>query len=323
MKPPPPYPPPPPPARPPRSRPPRARAQAYPSRPVTLIVFVPAGGTPDIIARLIGQSLSQRLGQSVVIDNRPGAGGNIALQAAARAPADGYTLLLVATPHAINVTLYEKSTLTVTRDIVPVAGINNDSFVLLVNPSFAAKTVPEFIAYAKANPGKINLGSSGTGNLTHLCGELFRMMTGIELVHVPYRGTPAAHSALLAGDVHAMFDAIGSAMGQIQARRCAARSDGDDAPAGAAGRPVDRRRRPGLRGDRLARHWRSQGHAGRDRRAAQPGGQRGARRSRGEGADGRSRQRALPGSVADFAKLIAEETEKWAKVVKFAGLKAE
>ena len=156
-----------------------AWAQTYPSRPVTLIVFVPAGGTPDIIARLVGHALSQRLGQSVVIDNRPGGGGNLALQAVARAPADGYTLLMLATPHAVNVTLYEKSTITVTRDIVPVASINNDAFVLLTNPSFAAKTVPEFIAYAKANPGKINLGSSGTGNLSHLSGELFRMMTGI------------------------------------------------------------------------------------------------------------------------------------------------
>src|SRR5215467_280431 len=136
-----------------------ARAQAYPSRPLTLMVFVPAGGTPDIIARLLGQSLSQRLGQSVVIDNRPGGGGNLALQAVARAPADGYTLLLVASPHVINVTLYEKS----------------------------ANTVAEFIAHAKANPGKINLTSSGTGNLTHLSGELFRMMTGIDVVHVPYR----------------------------------------------------------------------------------------------------------------------------------------
>src|SRR5262245_40155506 len=134
-----------------------AWAQAYPSRPVTLIVFVPTGGTPDIIARLVGQSLSERLGQSVIIDNRPGAGGNLALQVVARAPADGYTLLQVASPHFVNVTLYEKSAVTVTRDIVPVAGTNNDSFVLLVNPSFPAKTVSEFIAYAKANPGKINL----------------------------------------------------------------------------------------------------------------------------------------------------------------------
>src|SRR5262249_10043131 len=195
----------------------RAEAQSYPSRPVTLIVFVPAGGTPDIIARLVGQALSQRLGQSVVIDNRPGGGGNIALQAVARAPADGYTLLMVATPHAVNVTLYEKSTIAVTRDIVPVAGINNDSFVLLANPSFAAKSVPDLIAYAKANPGKLNIGSSGAANQTHLSSELFRMKAGIDVVHVPYRGTPAAHSALLAGDLHAMFDAVGSAMPQIQA----------------------------------------------------------------------------------------------------------
>jgi tripartite-type tricarboxylate transporter receptor subunit TctC len=173
------------------------RAQTYPSRPVTLIVFVPAGGTPDIIARLVAQALSQRLGQSLVIDNRPGGGGNLALQAVARAPADGYTLLMVATPHAVNVTLYEKSATTLTRDIVPVASINNDSFVLLANPSFAAKTVPELIAYAKANPGRINLGSSGTGNLSHLSGELFRMMTRIEVVHVPYRGTPSRRSATL------------------------------------------------------------------------------------------------------------------------------
>ena len=164
-----------------------ARAQAYPSRPLSLLVFVPAGGTPDIVARLVGQALSQRLGQSVVIENRPGAGGNLALQTVARAPADGYTLLLVATPHAVNVTLYEKSPVTVTRDIVPVASINNNSFVLLASPSFPAKTAAEFIAYAKANPGKVNLTSSGTGNLTHLSGVLFRMMTGIDVVHVPFK----------------------------------------------------------------------------------------------------------------------------------------
>src|SRR5438094_7214310 len=173
-------------------------AQAYPARPVSLIVFVPAGGTPDIIARLVGQSLSQRLGQSVVIDNRPGGGGNVALQAVARPPADGYSLLLVATPHAVNVTLYEKSAVTVTRDILPVASINTDSFVLLANSSFPARTVAEFITHAKDNPGKINVASSGTGNLSHLSGELFRMM-GVEVVHVPYRGTRAGHSGLMAG----------------------------------------------------------------------------------------------------------------------------
>jgi tripartite-type tricarboxylate transporter receptor subunit TctC len=299
-------------------------SQAYPSRPVSLIVFVPAGGTPDIIARLVGQALSQRLGQSVVIDNRPGGGGNLALQAAARAPADGYTLLMVATPHAINVTLYEKSTITVTRDIVPVASINNDAFVLLVNPAFPAKTVPEFIAYAKANPGKINVSSSGTGNLSHLAGELFRMTTGIEVVHVPYRGTPAAHSALIAGDVHAMFDAIGSAVPQIQsgtlralgvtaATRMRVLPDvppiadvvpgfavtgwlGIGVPKGTPAEIVERLNRevnaaladPALKA-----------------RMADLGSE------------------PIPGSVADFARLVADDTEKWAKVVKFAGLKAE
>src|SRR5260370_30309409 len=165
-------------------------AQAYPSRAVTLVVFVPPGGTPDIIAWLVGQSLSQRLGQSVVIDNRPGGGGNVALQAVARAPADGYTLLLVATPHAVNVTLYEKSNVNVSRDIVPVASINNDSFVMLVNPSLPVRTVAEFVAYTKANPGKVNMSSSGTGNLSHLAGELFRMTTGADMTPGPLAALP-------------------------------------------------------------------------------------------------------------------------------------
>src|SRR6185503_9903317 len=196
-----------------------AHAQAYPTRPITVVVFVGAGGTPDIIARVMGQALTQRLGQSVLVDNRPGVGGNLALQAVARAPADGYTLLQVATPHSINVTLYEKSPVNVMRDIVPIASTNYDSFVMLVHPSFPAKTAPEFIAYAKANPGKVNLASSGTANLSHLSAELFRMKTGIEWVHVPFKGTPAAHTALLANEVHVMFDAVGSAIPQIKAGR--------------------------------------------------------------------------------------------------------
>ena len=299
-------------------------AQTYPSRPISLIVFVPAGGTPDIIARLIGQSMSQRLGQSVVIDNRPGAGGNLALQAVARAPADGYTLLLVATPHAINVTLYEKSTVTLTREIVPVARINQDSFVLLVNPSFPAKTVREFIDYAKANPGKINLASAGTGNLTHLCGELLRMMTGIDVVHVPYRGTPAAQSALIAGEVQAFFDAVGSSMAHIQAGSlralgvtAAARLKilpdipliGDVVPGyavtGWLGIGVPKGTPPEI----IERLNREANAALADpavrARMAELGSE------------------PLPGSTGEFAKLIAEETEKWSEVVKFAGLKAE
>ena len=301
-----------------------ARAQAYPSRPVTLVVFVPAGGTPDIIARLVGQALSQRLGQSVVIDNRPGAGGNLALQAVARAPADGYTLLQVATPHAVNVTLYEKSTATVTRDIIPVGSINNDSFVLLVNPSFPVKTVSELIAYAKANPGKINLSSSGTGNLTHLCGELFRMTTGIEVVHVPYRGTPAAHAALMAGNVHAMFDAVGSAVPHVQSgglralgvtatARLRVLPDvpliGDSVPGytvtGWLGIGAPKGTPPEIV-ERLNREVNAA--------LADPA-------VKARMADLGSE--IFTGSPADFGKLIAEETEKWAKVVKFAGLKAD
>jgi tripartite-type tricarboxylate transporter receptor subunit TctC len=301
-----------------------AAAQTYPARPVSLIVFVPAGGTPDIIGRIIGQSLSQRLGQSVVIDNRPGGGGNLALQAVARAPADGYTLLLVATPHAVNVTLYEKSAVSVTRDIVPVASINNDSFVLLVNPSFPAKTIPDFIAHAKANPGKINLASSGTGNLTHLCGELFRMMTGIDAVHVPYRGTPAAHSALMAGDVHAMFDAVGSALPHIQSG--ALRALGVTGKARLRVLPDIP-----LIGDAIPGYTVT-GYLG----IGVPKGtpteivDRLNREVNAALADPTVKARMAElgseisaGSPADFAKLIAEETEKWAKVVKFAGLKAE
>jgi tripartite-type tricarboxylate transporter receptor subunit TctC len=301
-----------------------AGAQAYPSRPISLIVFVPAGGTPDIIARLIGQSMSQRLGQSVVIDNRPGGGGNVALQAVARAPADGYTLLLIATPHAINVTLYEKSTLSITRDIVPVASINQDSFVLLVNPSFPAESVSEFINYAKINPGKINLASTGTGNLTHLSGELFRMMTGIDVVHVPYRGTPAAHSALIAGDVHAMFDAVGSSLPHIQAGSL--RALGVTAAARLKVLPDI----PPI-GDVVSGYavtgWLGVGvpketpteiieRLNREINAALTDPAVRARM-----ADLGSEP--LPGSSLEFARLVAEETEKWSKVVKFAGLKAE
>jgi tripartite-type tricarboxylate transporter receptor subunit TctC len=195
-----------------------ACAQAYPSRPVTLVVFVPASGAPDIIARLIGQSLSQRIGQPVVIENRPGAGGNLALQAVARSEPDGYTLLLIGV-QLVNATLYEKLNVNVVRDIAPVASINYASFVMVVTPSVPAKTVPEFITYAKANPGKINMASSGNGNLSHLSGELFKMMVGIDMVHVPYRGAVPAHAGLMAGDVQVMFDAMISALPQIQTGR--------------------------------------------------------------------------------------------------------
>jgi len=260
----------------------------------------------------------------VVIDNRPGAGGNLALQAVVRAPADGYTLLLVATPHVINVTLYEKSTVTVTRDIVPVASINNDSFVLLVNPSLPAKSGLEFIEYAKANPGKINMASSGTGNLSHLSGELFRMMTGIEVVHVPYRGSPAAHSALMAGDAHVMFDATGSALPQIQSGRLRA--------LGVTGK-ARLRVLPDvpLIGD-VVPGYAVTGWLGIGVPKGTPAEivERLNREVNAVLADPAVKARMaeigseiFTGSPADFGKLVAEETDKWAKVVKFAGLKAE
>jgi len=194
-----------------------AWAQAYPSRPISLVVFLPAGAIPDLIARLIGDALSQRLGQPIIIENRPGAGGNIALQTVARAQPDGHTLLLLASPHAINVTLYPNNPVSLAKDIIPVASLNRDTFALLVNPSVPAKTVAEFIAYAKANPGKINLSSNGTGNLTHLAGELFKTAAGIDTLHVPYRGSPAALAALTAGDVQALFDTVGTSFPLVQA----------------------------------------------------------------------------------------------------------
>jgi len=194
-----------------------ALAQGFPSRTITVAVFLPAGAIPDIIARLIGGALSERLGQPIIIENRPGGGGTIALQAVARAPADGHALLLLASPHAINVSLYPNAPMSLAKDITPVASLNHDTFVLLVNPSLPVKNVAEFIAYAKANPGKINLSSNGTGNLTHLAGELFKTATGIDTVHVPFRGSPAALTALSAGDVQALFDTVGTSFPLIQA----------------------------------------------------------------------------------------------------------
>ena len=178
------------------------RAQAYPTRPVRMVVTYAAGGPNDIIARLMGQWLSEHLGQPFVVENRPGAAGNIGTEAVVRAPPDGYTLLLVSTYNAINATLYDKLNFNFIRDIAPVAGIScSMPFVMVVHPSVPAKTVPEFIAYAKANPGKINLASSGIGSTSHVFGELFKMMTGVDMVHVPYRGAAPAMTDLLGGQV--------------------------------------------------------------------------------------------------------------------------
>jgi tripartite-type tricarboxylate transporter receptor subunit TctC len=196
-----------------------ARAQTYPSRPVRIIVgFAPAGGS-DIMARLIGQWLSERLGQPFVIENRSGGGGNIAAEAVVRAPADGYTLLMVGAPNAINATLYDKLNFNLIRDIAPVAGVLRGPYVLVVNPSVPTKSVPEFIAYAKANPGKINMASGGIGTPSHVAGELFKMMASVDLVHVPYRGGGPALTDLLGGQVQVTFFTTVASIEYIRAGR--------------------------------------------------------------------------------------------------------
>jgi tripartite-type tricarboxylate transporter receptor subunit TctC len=192
-------------------------AQAYPTRPVRIIVGFTPGGTTDIAARLIGQWLSDRSGQQFVIENRPGAGSNIAAEAVVNAPADGYTLLLAGAPNAINATLYEKPNFNFIRDIAPVAGIIRTALVMQVNASVPAKTVPEFIAYAKGNPGKINMSSAGNGSAPHVAGELFKMMTGVNMVHVPYRGAAPSLSDLIGGQVQVTFESMPSSIGYIRA----------------------------------------------------------------------------------------------------------
>jgi tripartite-type tricarboxylate transporter receptor subunit TctC len=182
-----------------------ARAQAYPTRPVRIIVGFAAGGAPDILARLIGQGLSERLGQQFFVENRPGAGTNIATEAVVRAPPDGYALLQFGPSSAINATLYKKLNFNFTHDIAPVASMVRIPMVMLVNPSLPAKTVPEFIAYAKANPGKVSMASTGVGSTPHMTGEMFKMMAGIDLVHVPYRGGTAVVADLIGGQVQVLF----------------------------------------------------------------------------------------------------------------------
>jgi tripartite-type tricarboxylate transporter receptor subunit TctC len=189
----------------------------YPARTVRIVLGFEAGGAPDVVGRLLGQWLSERTGQNFIIDNRPGAGGNIATELVVRAAADGYTLLVVGSPNFINATLHPGSNFNLTRDIAPVTSIGRNSFVMVVNPLFAAKSVPEFIAYAKANPGRINMTSTGTGNLTHFSGELFKMLAGVDMLHVPARGEMQAQSDLLAGRADVLFDPIVSAIGYIKA----------------------------------------------------------------------------------------------------------
>ena len=244
-----------------------ARAEAYPSRPVHIIVPVSPGGALDILARLIGQWLTERLGQPFVIENRPGAGTNIEVETVVRAPADGYTLLLIPQSVTTNATLYEKLSFNFIRDIVPIAMISSLPLVMEVDPSVPAKTVPEFIAYVKSNPGTISMASGGSGSMSHVGGELFKLMTHIDMLHVPYRGGAPALTDLIGGQVQVMFSPLPEIDRDHQSRQ-GARAGGDygNALASVAGGADSRRVCARLRGQYLARDRRAQKYIRRNRR---------------------------------------------------------
>ena len=297
-----------------------AWAQTYPARPVRLIVGFPPSGLGDILARLAGQWLSEHLGQPFVIENRPGAGGNIAMEMVVKAPPDGYTLAIVGTPAAINTTLYDKLNFNIVRDIAPVAGIFSFPHVMEVNPSVLVRTVPEFITYAKANPGKINMASAGNGTPQHVSGELFKMMIGLDMLHVPYRGEAPALTDLLGGQVHVYFGTLPGSIEYIRAGKLrplavttTARSavlpdvaavgdfvagyeasawTGVGAPTNTPAEIVDKLNKE-INAALADPKFKA--------RLADLGGT------------------VLAGSPAAFGKFIANETEKWAKVVKFSG----
>jgi tripartite-type tricarboxylate transporter receptor subunit TctC len=299
-----------------------AWAQAYPARPVRLIEGFGAGAAADIVARLIGQSLSERLGQSFVVENRAGASSNIATEAVVRASPDGYTLLLITSSNPISTTTF-KLNFDFNRDITPVASIARTPLVMEVHPSIPAKTVPEFIAYAKANPGKINMGSAGTGNLTHVCGELFKMMTGVDMFHVPYRG-PQVLIGLIGGQVQVYFGIMVSSLEHIRAGKVralavttATRSDVlPNIPT--VGESVA--------GYEASAWW----GIGAPRNTPVEIIEKLNKEINAALADPKIKAQladlggtTLGGSLADFGKLISDETEKWAKVIKFAGIKPE
>jgi tripartite-type tricarboxylate transporter receptor subunit TctC len=301
-----------------------ARAQTYPSRPVRIVVGLAPGGTNDIVARLMGQWLSERLGQPFVIDNRPGAASNIATEAVARAAADGYTLLLSSVNNAISATLYERLNFNFIRDITAVAGILRTPNVMVVNPSVPAKSVPEFIAYAKANPGKLNMASPGNGTSLHVVGELFKMMTGVNMVHVPYRGGGPALTDLLGGQVQVYFTGTVSSIEYIKTGRLralavttATRSEAlPDVPT--VSEFVPGYEASGWFGVGAPKSTPTEiiDKLNNEVNAALADPKMKARLADVGGT-------ALSGSPADFGKLIADETEKWAKVIKFAGIKAD
>jgi tripartite-type tricarboxylate transporter receptor subunit TctC len=301
-----------------------ASAESYPSRPVHIIVGFPPGGATDINARLIGQWLSERLGQPFIIENRPGAGSNIGTELVVHAAPDGYTVLLAGPPTAINATLYEKLNFNFIRDIAPIASIVREPLIMVVNPSVPAKTVPEFIAYAKANPGKINMASAGNGSVVHIAGELFKMMAGVDMVHVPYKGGGPGVTDLLGGQVQVMFATAPSsiefvkagklrALAVTTATRLAALPDiatvGEFVPGYEAsgfyglGAPTNT---PLEIIDKLNKEINASLADPKMRaRIAETGGT------------------VLAGSPAEFEKLIAEETDKWGKVIRAANIKPD
>jgi tripartite-type tricarboxylate transporter receptor subunit TctC len=300
-----------------------ARAQAYPTRPVRLIEGFGAGSAPDIIARLMAQWLSERLGRPFVVENRSGANGNIATEAVARASPDGYMLLLVIATNAINATLYNRLNFDFVRDIAPVAIIGHTPLVMEVHPSVPAKTVPDFIAYAKANPGKINMGSAGTGNATHVCGELFKMMTGVNLFHVPYRGAQV-FPALLAGEVQVYFGIMGSSIEYIRAGKV--RALAVTTATRSAALPDIPTVGESVAGYEASGWW----GIGAPKNTPVEIIEKLNNEINAALADPKIKAQlanlggtTVGGSPADFSKLIAEETEKWAKVIKFANIQPE
>jgi tripartite-type tricarboxylate transporter receptor subunit TctC len=301
-----------------------ARAQAYPTRPVRIVVGFAAGGAVDLFARLIGQSLSERLGQPFLIENRPGAASTVGTEAVVKAAPDGYTLLFVNTVSAISPTLYDNLSFSFTRDIAPVAAISREPQIMLLNPSVSVKTVPEFIAYVKANPGKVSFASGGIGSISHVSGELFKAMAGVNLMHVPYRSVVPALTNLIGGEVHVMFSTMTASIQYIRAGSLRALAVttatplealpdiptvgefvpgyetsawyGVGAPRSTPAEIIDKLNKEinaGLADDKIKA------------RLADLGGT------------------LLGGSPADFGKLIADETEKWAKVIKLTGIKPE
>lgn len=303
---------------------PQAWAQSYPTRPVRILVGVPAGGAPDIVARLIGQWLSERLGQPVVVENRPGAGTNIAAEAVVRAAPDGHTILLATSANAVNVTLFDKLSFNFTQDTEPVASIMLSPQVMAVNPAFPAKTLPAFVAYAKANPGKVTLASGGNGSPGHLAGEMLKMMAGINLVHVPYRGGAQAFADLIGGQVHVAVATTGASVEFFKAGKL---------------RPlaVTTEKRLAILPDvptvaELVPGYEASGWFGIVAPRGTPAGILDKLNNEVNAglADPKLKARldelgatTLVLSRANFGRFLAEETDKWSKVVKFAGIKAE